>query len=89
MKVPILSRLEIRSGLSFVVVAGNSNRGVSIRFWKLDGSEVMDSAGRVPSPITAHRPFVPLGKQERLCHSVESEIAIFLRLGILRRLIFL
>jgi hypothetical protein len=82
MKVAILSRLEIGSGLSFVVVAGNSNRGVSIRFWKLDGREVTPSAGRIPSLMTAHR-------QECLCHLVESEIAIFLRLGIFRRLIFL
>jgi hypothetical protein len=29
--MPILSRLEIESGLSFVLVARNSNRGVSIR----------------------------------------------------------
>ena len=72
MKVPILSRLEIGSGLSFVVVAGNFNRGVSIRIWKLDGSEVTASVGGIPSLATAHR-------QECLCHFGESEIAI--RLG--------
>ena len=89
MKVAILSRLEIGRGLSFVVAAGNSNRGVSIRFWKLDGREVTASAGRIPSLMTAHRPFVPLGKQERLCHLVESEIAIFLRLEIFSGPVFL
>src|SRR5580698_259530 len=82
MKVAILSRLEIGSGLSFVVVAGNSNRGVSIRFWKLDGREVTASAGRIPSLMTAHR-------QEWLCHLVESEIAIFLRLEIFSGSVFL
>jgi hypothetical protein len=82
MKVPILSRLEIGSWLSFVVVAGNSNRGVSIRFWKLDGSEVTASVGRVPGLARTHR-------QECLCHLVESEIAFFLRLGILSKPNFL
>ena len=82
MKVAILSRLEIGSGLSFVVVAGNSNRGVSIRFWKLDGSEVTASVGRVPGLARTHR-------QESLYHLVESEIAIFLRLGIFSELVFL
>ena len=82
MKAAILSRLEIGSGLSFVVVAGNSNRGVSISFWKLDGSEVTGSVGRAPSLARTHR-------QECLYHLVESEIAIFLRLGIFSELVFL
>ena len=82
MKVAILSRLEIGSGLSFVVVAGNSNRGVSIRFWKLDGSEVTASVGRIRGLSGTHR-------QECLRQLVESEIAIFLRLGIFSELVFL
>ena len=89
MKVVKLSRLEIGSGFSFVVVAGNSNRGVSIRIRKVDCSEVTALAGRIRGLAKTHRPFVPLGKpfvplgkQECLCHLVESEIAIFLRLEI-------
>lgn len=99
MKVVKLSRLEIGSGLSFVAVAGNFNRGVSISrspdggqgFWRLDGSEVTASVGGIPSPATAH-------SQESLCHLVGSEIGIrdgarktriFLRLGILSGLVFL
>src|ERR1700746_767132 len=34
-KSPFLSRLGSASGLCFVGFAGNSNRGVSIRFWRL------------------------------------------------------
>jgi hypothetical protein len=30
-----LSRLELRAGVCFLGVGGISNRGVSIRFWKL------------------------------------------------------
>jgi hypothetical protein len=35
-KKAFLSRLEIRSELCFFGVAENSNRGVSIRFWRLE-----------------------------------------------------
>lgn len=77
MKVVKLSRLEIGSGLSFVAVARNFNRGVSISlspdggqgFWRPDGSEVTASVGGIPSLATAHR-------QECLGHLVGSEIGI-------------